>query len=64
MTKTISFKVLTHKDYMAIFNICEKTAKRWIAEDRRRIESKRITDYHLQKLYGISWDPPTGNNRA
>ncbi|SEW50633.1 hypothetical protein [Chitinophaga arvensicola] len=53
----ISIKVLTHKDYRAIFGISIKTAKTWISEDRKKIGSKRITDHHLKHLYGLSLEP-------
>ncbi|PSL43414.1 hypothetical protein CLV51_108103 [Chitinophaga niastensis] len=58
----ICIKVLTHKDYRVIFGVSEKTAKTWIAEDRRKVGSKRITDHHLKYLYGVTIDPQEGNN--
>lgn len=52
--KQLTIKILTYKDYIRIFSISEKTAKTWIAEDRRKVGFKRITEYHVKELYGVS----------
>lgn len=50
----LKIKILTYKDYQVIFSISCKTAKLWIAEDRRKLGFRRITEHHLKTLYGIA----------
>lgn len=60
----ITIKLLTYKDYQRLFAVCEKTAKRMIAGDRKEIKIKRITQYHLHILYGVPLDVIEGQNKA
>ncbi len=57
-------KLLTYKDYQRLFAVCQKTAKRMIAEDRKELKLRRITQYHLHDLYGVPIELIEGNNRA
>lgn len=47
-------KILRVKDYMNIFNVSERTARRWMNVDRIQVKTKRLTSQHVERLYGIT----------
>jgi len=44
---------LTAKDYQSMFNIGYSTARRWIAEDRKRFECKNLCFSHIKGYYSL-----------
>jgi hypothetical protein len=47
-------KRLIYKDYMQLFSICSSTARKWIAEDRKKVGNKRLTFAHIRDMYGLA----------
>jgi hypothetical protein len=45
-------KVLTVSDYMRLFNVCWRTAKKYYVIDLEFLQTKRITDIQFKKMYG------------
>lgn len=48
--------IISVSDYKDIFSIALSTAKKWHAEDKRKLKVTRLTIYHLSKIYGIPDD--------